>query len=130
MLHIDTYQRLQFGLDYVAESDSDATRSSAHNRVIALADSKRDTDFPAGVALVVALDGWNRMAHAHKTLSWNEDKTPIGEDHYAAPLFLAIGKALQSMLSMDSRSALQSGKVDTFILETLHTNGFTEDETA
>jgi hypothetical protein len=130
MLHTDTYQRLQFDLNHVPGSESDAARANAHNSLISLADTKPNTEFfPAGVALVIALDGWNRMAHAHKTLSWNEDGSPIGKDSYAAPYFLDMGKALIGMLAMDSRSALQSGKVDTFILETLHTNGFTEDET-
>ena len=129
MLHKDTYLRLLFDLNADISSTELRIRMD-HNGLISAANGWQHETHPAGIALVLALDGWNRMAHAHKTLSWNEDGSPIGKDAYAAPYFLDMGKALQGMLAMDSRSPLNSGQVDVFILETLHSNGFTEDETA
>jgi hypothetical protein len=129
MLHQDTYLRLLFPIEADLPAAELRIRQD-HNTLIASVQRGWFQVHPAGTALIVALDGWNRIALAHKTLSWNEDKTPIGEDAYAAPYFLDMGKALIGMLAMDSRSALQSGIVDTFILETLHANGYTEDQTA
>jgi hypothetical protein len=130
MLHRDTLQRLTI-VPAADMPDFDRDRAASHNRLVLRANENIGLDvYAAGVALIVALDGFNRIAIAHKGLAWNEDKTPIGADHYAGPLFLDMGKSLQGMLAMDSRSALLSYKADQFILETLHTNGFSEDETA
>jgi hypothetical protein len=123
-MHYDTLKRLLF-------ADPVDMQQRTHNHLI---ERLEQFGFTPGresaTSMVQMLDGWNRYAHAHRQMPWNEDKTPIGEDYYARPAFLEIGKALTHLLNMDSRSTLDSGKLHSFILDTLHTNGFTEKETA
>jgi hypothetical protein len=67
-LHMDTFRRLRFGVDLIAGlPEYDRRRADAHDGLIVLANSTGDAGdrFAAGLALIVALDGWNRILDAN-----------------------------------------------------------------
>lgn len=119
-LNADTFKRLRF------TSPKDA-REIAHNHAIESIDSYNRRDI--ATSLVTMLDGWNRYAQLHKMQPWNEDQTPIGEDGYFHDPWLQIGQGITQLLNGE-RGTLDAGKIHSFILETMHSNGFTEKETA
>ncbi len=72
-------------------------------------------------AMVSMLKGWAAYATGHRA----QHGSMIGDDGFLGPLWLEMGKSLRGLLNGEI-GRMDGGTVDSFIIETLEANGFTQ----